>query len=827
MKRSLTLFILLVALLAGAAAAQPAPLPDDARFDEVVEFKTGPDGESLRAMISALARAVGLTPVVDDVPARDITYDIGDPKPFRQVWDLVLTLNDLNYALLDNDVVVVGTPGSLARLDRPGEPAGDEDVAAEQRFYRVHGDAEQLAEALRRAIDGLSVETLPGVGRLSVEAAPDTHERVERLLADFDPAPEPEPVRERRLYAVERDAAELAEIVRGAVDDVELTPLPDFGRLSVRATEAGHAEVQEVLAEFDVVTEPQPERRGYDVQREPAEVIGMLRDELPELEASPVEGAPRIVVSATPEQHQRVASLLEQVDVAPEPQREPRIYRVQREPDQMADLLRRAVDGLDVESLPGAGRIVVVASEETHERIAAMIDELDAAAREPEPVVTRRLYRVESDPERLVEILQRAVDGLQARTLPGVNQIVVDAPLPGHGRVRELLAEFDVAPQAPAEADPEAERVQRFYRVHNDPEQVVTILRRTMGDLEVEALPGVSSIVVVATADRHDRVQGVLDEFDTVAERAPLVQRVYSLSNAQADELAAVLRDTDVVVGGEAVSEGEEAEGGEGAGERQRGFSVVSDTRTNSLIITATRDVQERLAELIPDLDAPQQQVNVQVRIQEINRRTAHNLGINLAAGFGNLAANVLEGGLNLVFDPQSVITSLNLGATLDALEAQGLSRRVDDSNLTVLNNQTGRMQSGGRIELTFPGNDGELATRTIEFGVIVEVTPRVASDGRVIMDVTAEVSDVLVPLNEGGIPQRIDFSEREVNSTVTLQQGQTVLLGGLLQNSFSQTERRVPILGDLPLIGALFGSTEVENENSELLLVVNAQLVN
>ncbi|MDZ7800456.1 MAG: secretin N-terminal domain-containing protein [Trueperaceae bacterium] len=265
------------------------------------------------------------------------------------------------------------------------------------------------------------------------------------------------------------------------------------------------------------------------------------------------------------------------------------------------------------------------------------------------------------------------------------------------------------------------------------------------------------------------------------------------------------------------------------AGEHGQGdsqFTVVADERTNSIVVTATPSVQARLAELIPELDAPQRQVNVQVRIQEINRRVASNLGINLGAASGNFAANLLDSGLRFVFDPQSAVSGLNIGAVLDTLESQGLSRRVDDTTLTVLNNGTGRMQSGGRIEITFPSSDGEIATRTIEFGVIIEVSPRVADDGRVTLDVSAEVSDVLVPINEGGIPERIDFSERNVTSTVTLRPGQTVLLGGLLQNSFSQTERRVPILGQIPLIGALFGSTEVEEENSELMLVVNAQVI-
>ena len=496
MKRYVPVLLLALAFAASVALAQPAPLPGDARFDEPVALSTGADGEDLAAMVDALARSVGLTPVLDAVPAVTVRYEIADAKPFRQVWDLVLSLNDLDYLLQDNDIVVVGPAAQLASL---------------------------------------------------------------------------------------RDA--------GAADTASATA--------------------------------------------------------------------------------------------------------------------------------------------------------DAA----DPVV------------------------------------------------------------------------QRFYRINGDPEQIATLLRRAVeGAPQIDTLPGVGSIVVLGTEDQQAQVEDLLNEFDVAPEQVELEQRVYALSNATATDLATVLQSTDIVVAGQVA--GEE---GQGSGAT---FSVVADERTNSIIVTATRDLQEGIAELVPELDVPQQQVSIQVRIQEVNRRTVESFGIDLDASFGNLAANVLGTGLRFVFDAQTVVTELNLSAVLDALESQGLSTRVDDSTITVLNNETGRMQSGGRIEITFPSTDGEIATRTIEFGVIIEVTPRIASDGSVILDVLAEVSDVLVPLSEGGIPERIDFSTRELSSTVSMRPGQTVLLGGLLQNSFTQTQRRVPILGEIPVLGALFGSTEVEDDNTELLLVVNADVI-
>lgn len=479
MKRVTCLLGLLAALLLTSAFAQPSALPDDARFDTPVEFKTEPDGESLRTMLAALARSIGLTAIVEDVPDVPIVYDIGDPKPFRQVWSLVLTLNDLDYALLDNDVIVVGPPSSVARV-RGEDPAG--------------------------------------------------------------------------------------------------------------------------------------------------------------------------------------------------------------------------------------------------------------------------------------------ADGMQ-------------------------------------------ERFQRFYKVQNDPSDVATILRRAVAGVDVEVLASVSSLSVLGTQAQHDRVQATLDQFDRAAEVVPLELRTYALSNADAETLAPILQNSGVITAGE---------------NGKVSFTVVAEPRTNSLLVSAPASIQARIAELLPDLDVPQRQVNVQVRIQEISTRSARDLGINLNASVGKFAASVLETGLSFVFDPQSAITSLNIGAVLDTLETQGLARRVDDTTLTVLNNDTGSLQSGGTIIISIPGATQNIE-RTIPYGVQVEVTPRISSDGRVTLEVVAKVEDVLSNTND---PSFLHLSTREVVSTVTLEPGQTVLLGGLLQNVFTQSSSRVPVLGALPLIGPLFGSTSVEEDNVELLLIVDATVV-
>ncbi|MBA3889646.1 MAG: hypothetical protein H0X64_03870, partial [Gemmatimonadaceae bacterium] len=249
---------------------------------------------------------------------------------------------------------------------------------------------------------------------------------------------------------------------------------------------------------------------------------------------------------------------------------------------------------------------------------------------------------------------------------------------------------------------------------------------------------------------------------------------------------------------------------------------VVAEPRTNSLLITAPAAVQQRIAELLPQLDAPQPQVNIQVRIQEISSQAALNLGLNLSAGLGNFAATVLEGGLNFVFDPESVLSGLTIGAVLDTLESQRLSRRVDDSNLTVLNNGEARIQAGGTIFISLVGANATIE-REIPYGVQVGVTPQIAADGRIQLTVEARVEDVLSEIDN---PNFVNLSTRNVLSTISVLPGQTVVLGGLLQNSLTTSESRVPVLGSLPIIGGLFRSTSSSEDSVELLLIINAVII-
>ena len=296
--------------------------------------------------------------------------------------------------------------------------------------------------------------------------------------------------------------------------------------------------------------------------------------------------------------------------------------------------------------------------------------------------------------------------------------------------------------------------------------------------------------------------------------REPLQQRVYNLSYSSAAELAEVLQNSGI---------SNEVTNAEGLTETDSGdFTVVADTGSNSLIVTATAAIQARVAEIIPRLDIAQSQINVQVRIQEISSSAEERLGLNISAGLGNFTTNILDGGLNFVFNAQRALSGLNIGAVLDTLENQNLARRVDDTNITVLNNKPAVLQSGGTIYVSIASGDAPI-TREIEYGVLVTVVPRITADGRITMDIVAEVSE---PDGDIEDPQIFEVIRNRVESSVTTESGQTVLLGGLFQNRFNTDTTGVPILSSIPIIGAAFTDSVTTESNTELLLIVNANIV-
>src|SRR5204863_2087944 len=241
-------------------------------------------------------------------------------------------------------------------------------------------------------------------------------------------------------------------------------------------------------------------------------------------------------------------------------------------------------------------------------------------------------------------------------------------------------------------------------------------------------------------------------------------------------------------------------------------------------------------------------QILLKVRFADVDRAASQELGLNIiSTGATNTVGTVSTG----AFSPPSVkpdangttITlgealnvflfrrDINLGATIKALEAKRLLQILAEPNVLAINGKPASFLAGGEFPYpTLQGGGGGLGAVTIqfrEFGVRINFTPSVTPRGTIRLQVTPEVSslDFANGLNFQGftIPA---LSTRRVQTESELEDGQSFVIGGLLDNRLTETLSKIPGLANIPLLGKLFQSRTVNRNNTELLVLVTPELV-
>ena len=249
---------------------------------------------------------------------------------------------------------------------------------------------------------------------------------------------------------------------------------------------------------------------------------------------------------------------------------------------------------------------------------------------------------------------------------------------------------------------------------------------------------------------------------------------------------------------------------------------------------------------MVPPTEA---QILLKVRFYDVDRTAVQNLGINIiSTGATNTIGRVTTGQFSpptLTSSPGSPTTvnysdllniflfrpDLNLGATIEAMENQNLLQSLAEPNVLAINGKTASFLAGGEFPYpTLQGGGGGLGQVTIqfkEFGIRLNFTPIITPRGTIRLHVMPEVSslDFANGLNfEGFTIPALDT--RRVETEVELEEGQSFAIGGLLNNTLTQTLSRVPGLANIPLLGKLFQSRAINKTNTELLVVITPELV-
>ena len=254
-------------------------------------------------------------------------------------------------------------------------------------------------------------------------------------------------------------------------------------------------------------------------------------------------------------------------------------------------------------------------------------------------------------------------------------------------------------------------------------------------------------------------------------------------------------------------------------------------------------------------------QVNLKVRIAEVNRSLIKEIGVNLLTRdslTGSLMGNIGRGNAGTIKpilgkpDPITGLTQefgetvtfnniaggttlglfgrvlgMSVLGTLDLLENDGLVTTLAEPNLTALSGETASFLAGGEFPIPISQALGSVTIEYKEYGVGLAFTPIVLADGRISMRVRPEVSELSnegsIKLNGYDVPA---ITTRRAETTVELGSGQSFMLAGLLRNSNTNNIEKAPFLGDIPVLGSLFRSTRFRRSETELVIIVTPYLV-
>jgi general secretion pathway protein D len=269
------------------------------------------------------------------------------------------------------------------------------------------------------------------------------------------------------------------------------------------------------------------------------------------------------------------------------------------------------------------------------------------------------------------------------------------------------------------------------------------------------------------------------------------------------------------------------------------GVTIAADARNNALLVRSTYAEFKRIAAAVKALDIPLAQVVIEATIVEVDINDSLQYGVQAFLqrnGDTFRSAPVTgaadPGGAGFSALLSSTRGSTNIQLVLTALQSVSNVKVISSPYLTVTDGATSRLSVGDQIPFVTASqtssSDGSVTVtkevETRDVGVILEVTPKIAPDNSVILDIVQEVSSARNENTAAGDNPVV--SQRRLESRITVQSGSTILLGGLIQERSETTRDAVPVVSKIPILGEAFKQTDDTQNRSELLVLITPRVV-
>lgn len=377
-----------------------------------------------------------------------------------------------------------------------------------------------------------------------------------------------------------------------------------------------------------------------------------------------------------------------------------------------------------------------------------------------------------------------------------------------------------------------------------------------------------NSIIIVANRSELSDIKELIEKLDIELPGAGQIH-VYYLKNARAEDVAQTLSS---LAGGLSQVKSQQAvpPGAPGAGIRTQipvaqlegGIKIAADPKINALVIISSYQDFLILKSIIEKLDIPRRQVFVEAAIIEVSLTKLKELGISLHGGELIKGGGVGVQGMTLgplstfVLDPTAIATLSGLfggvfgepieittptgatvqvpsfGAFIRALQTNTDINVLSTPHLLTTDNEEAQITVGQNIPLptgqvTGVGGTVQTTVSRSDVGITLKVTPQISEGDSITLKIHTEISDVAqgppgVDVNVLGVTT----SKRSADTTVVVKDRQTVVIGGLVRDDVKETQTKVPILGDIPLLGMLFRSTTKRSEKIDLIIFLTPHIV-
>lgn len=442
------------------------------------------------------------------------------------------------------------------------------------------------------------------------------------------------------------------------------------------------------------------------------------------------------------------------------------------------------------------------------------------------------------------------------------NALIVSARVGNVGRLLRIIERID----QPADDEVEVIRLE-----HASAAEVVRVLtslnqgggrqEQQPGSLSIVADERTNSILLGGSDSQRVRMRAIISHLDTPLEQGGNTQVVY-LRYADAEKLAELLKGY--------VSEQEQGAEGQSAGPSAGKVSIIPAKGTNALVLTAPPKEMRSVKSVIEKLDIRRAQVLVEAIIVEITSDKSAELGVTWAAadesgsnqpvgltnfsgsgpGIAQIAAGLLGDDQNTSAVLSAVPDGLNLGfgnldsgnltfaALVRALAGDSATNILSTPSLVTMDNEEAEIHVGQEVPFVtgqFTTNTGGGSGRgglvgnpfqTVqrkEVGITLKLTPRINSEGdSVFLDIEQEVSS----LSGSSTGTDVITNKREIKTRVIAQDGQIVVLGGLIDDQLTETEQRVPLLGSIPLLGNLFKYQSTSKKKRNLMVFLRPEVL-